>query len=845
MRVVNTFNFTGGLQGWVVPAGVTSVFVECWGAAGGASEQNGTTPDTDAYGTSTQIKAPGGYISGYLSPTPGDPYYIYVGGMGGPGGIGSGAAGGGGYNGGGAGGTGYLIPSSLYGADGGSGGGGATDIRYGGGGTAQRIIVAGGGGGQGGGAPMSTSYIGGTTQNPTTPQPPYGGGSKGSDGVLIPVTYYPTGDRLGGSGGPDIAAGGGSGWSDWFAGTKVATMGGGGANQTAGGAAGYGAGPSGTAGSSGQGGAGAGVNSGNAGTMWDAGGGGGGGGYYGGGGGGAGNVGAGAGGGGSNWADTGKFTSIETWPHVWPPANGGASGAGGMCRLTYTAPPLAPTINSPANGKDVDPSLPLSVTFTHNGGTLSSIYMTAYDIAIQDVTASGSYVQTHVAIPNNGQWVHTYAASTFTAGHNYNLRVRTYDAQGDVSDWTTISLVVDTPLPAPTVTTSPTGTVTTTSLTTNWTNPSGSGETQFHVRWIDAVSSVIYAETSDIPSNGRTNLAPNPSFSVDTNSWVPMNIGGAGADPTITRSSTYSPTPGGGFSGLIAWAATGYKNYMGFQVGGLTVGQTYVAYASVAPAAYTTDPTVYIGVGDLGVRPVSGSRVGSQPWTANGTFQVIQTTFVADAPSMDVAIGTNGVANGSVYVGKVMVEKVPAGGVGNLGPWFDGDHLNGNSGSVSWYGTAGASASLLTVSDTLTYAINTDDYPGMPHNVPMKAQVRYQNSGTPNVWSAWGTSPSFTLDIDSPGAATVTVTPDNATGSASLAIAFVMGSGNTASVYADIYRRDITNNGEEIRIAKGVLPDGSGNATYVDKTLGSGVEYRYRVRVVSFGGGYTDTGDTT
>jgi hypothetical protein len=110
-----TFGYTGGMQTWVVPAGVTSAHFDIYGAAGGEPY----------YATFNPGK--GGRAQAELPLTPGSTVHIAVGGKGGY------PAGDPGYNGGGRG--------SEY------GGGGATDIRIGGTGLNDRVLVAGGGGG--------------------------------------------------------------------------------------------------------------------------------------------------------------------------------------------------------------------------------------------------------------------------------------------------------------------------------------------------------------------------------------------------------------------------------------------------------------------------------------------------------------------------------------------------------------------------------------------------------------------------------------------------------------------------------------------------------------------------
>ncbi len=204
-----TYTYTGGLQSWSVPTGVTSANFDVFGAQGGS-----------VTGTNQPVGGLGGETKGTLSVTPGDLYFVFVGGAG----VSANSAGtsttaAGGYNGGGAGGG----PTS---GDSGASGGGASDVRYGGTTLGDRLLVAGGGGGA-----AST------------------GGSTGDGGA--------GGATTGGSGAGEAATDGTGG------------------TQSAGGAAGNGGGASGTAGALGQGGNGGAVYSGGGGGGYYGGGGGG------------------------------------------------------------------------------------------------------------------------------------------------------------------------------------------------------------------------------------------------------------------------------------------------------------------------------------------------------------------------------------------------------------------------------------------------------------------------------------------------------------------------------------------------------------------------------------------
>jgi len=124
-----TYQYTGSVQKWVVPAGVSKIKIEAWGAQGGTIPNNSNTGGL------------GGYVSGEQVVSAGQILYVYVGGQGGAS-RGSWIDGcdcynnNGGWNGGGSG-SGSRGP----------GGGGGTDVRIDGTSIADRAIVAGGGAG--------------------------------------------------------------------------------------------------------------------------------------------------------------------------------------------------------------------------------------------------------------------------------------------------------------------------------------------------------------------------------------------------------------------------------------------------------------------------------------------------------------------------------------------------------------------------------------------------------------------------------------------------------------------------------------------------------------------------
>jgi PKD repeat protein len=128
-----TFDFTGGEQDFEVPACVSAVTIDAYGAQGG-----------EAY--ATLLGGKGGRATGTLAVTPGAKLAVFVGGAGitAPT-VGSAAGFAGGWNGGGSVHEQLNWVSQVEGLSG--TGGGASDVRVGGIALANRVIVAGGGGG--------------------------------------------------------------------------------------------------------------------------------------------------------------------------------------------------------------------------------------------------------------------------------------------------------------------------------------------------------------------------------------------------------------------------------------------------------------------------------------------------------------------------------------------------------------------------------------------------------------------------------------------------------------------------------------------------------------------------
>ena len=226
-----TFTYTGDVQTYVVPPGVTSISVELYGASGGyGSWEKQKYPDK-------YVPGKGGVLKATYPVEPGQKIYIFVGGQG------EDAQptyqGKGGYNGGGDGNN-----TGEYGPYCGGGGGGATDIRIGGVALENRVLVAGGGGGAGSNFPDGGDDGGdgggkeardGQSHGSTTHQSVGHGGTQtaGGEGGKWP-NYEKAENGKPGLGGnaPDSTSGGGGG-GGWYGGGAGCWAGGGGGSSYA------------------------------------------------------------------------------------------------------------------------------------------------------------------------------------------------------------------------------------------------------------------------------------------------------------------------------------------------------------------------------------------------------------------------------------------------------------------------------------------------------------------------------------------------------------------------------------------------------------------------------------
>jgi Glycine rich protein len=212
----HTYTYTGGRQSFKVPAGVTSIDVGAYGAAGGGGGVSYS---------GRQTVGRGGRVSATIPVQPGETLQVFVGGAG---------SNRGGFNGGGSGHAEF-------------GGGGASDVREGGDQLQNRVVVAAGGGGIGvvigsqageaGG--LGGGQIGGAGQGPPSGPNEGGGGgtqSRGGTGGLAVGHHHKTEGYPGRKGA--LGRGGGGGAGGYYSGNGGSGGGGGGGYFGGGGGAG-------------------------------------------------------------------------------------------------------------------------------------------------------------------------------------------------------------------------------------------------------------------------------------------------------------------------------------------------------------------------------------------------------------------------------------------------------------------------------------------------------------------------------------------------------------------------------------------------------------------------------
>lgn len=864
-HVVQTFRCTQTLQTFVVPAGVSSIFMELWGGSDGARFS----------GLNMASHSGQGYVSGTLTVTPGDTYNIYVGGKGEAykptTTSGQTVTSKGGYNGGGAGGS--AVGNGSYNVYSGSGGGGATDVRYGGTALSNRILVAPGSGGTAIAqwwAMTQNSTIPPSIANPTSPNPPY-------LGTADDYYFNPTAPNQCGQGGYGGSSHGAHGGGTVNTGGPYTNGGGGGASMTGGGSAGN-ALPShatvGNAGSLGVGGAGGSLTKSQ--TASDGhhyAGGGGGGGYYGGGGGATdngaaysknGSWSAGGGGGGSQYIST-SFANRLGYGHTMNRlALQGEVYYDGLAIFTYDQPPETPNVVGVLDGQFVDSTAPFEIQWEYSSPDIET-YQYGFEVDYQ-VTGGSSW--TAYVDARSSASGYTFPANTFTPGTNYTIRMRYFDNTGDPSAFFTFTIAPGLPNAAPTITYPAAGdSILDSPFTITW--EAIANEALYSIDIIDRSGgptdgNVLFTnnelsstrENFAWSANGDTAVHHTDSGSGLTgmDNWYVVDNASLGI--TLTTSNTCNArglaTGGTAKAFEVNWGSAGTNTdngWLTYDWINTVPGRTYnitVGFTRGADGASEVQLAASAGgSGESGAATTQSNWFGdtSNPALATGAWNWLTLQFVATTTITYVQLlpQSSSVGTNTGFFDALLVEQ----GAGNTpvasgAAYFDGGNANGQPGTASWENDFGngvpgnGTSQLVPASPVSSYSIDWTDTYGL-QSTDVEVQLKYVavGEGSAGAWSQIA-SVDCSINMSPPETPQVSMLADNLTGSITLAI--TNPAGTYPAIYNDVYRTDITNGGEEIRIATNLAP----STNFVDFTPATMTTYQYRVRAYSQPGGFAD-----
>ena len=259
-----------------------------------------------------------------------------------------------------------------------------------------------------------------------------------------------------------------------------------------------------------------------------------------------------------------------------------------------------------------------------------------------------------------------------------------------------------------------------------------------------------------------------------------------------------------------------------------------VAGTGVANTAYGENPTLnqwapmrlpftWDGAGTVAVN-LNGDATGV--WYDDIAVYVADNTDTPDFGNTDTWQGT--------FLANMLLELVYEEDGAGYGGYFDGSHLNGLTGSVSWSGTANASASYLTGTDILTGDITGEE-------APLANGLLFLDTLTEGavVNGYDGSQVSIPVDVKPslPATPTVSLTVDSTTGIMTLAINANDGAATYKTTSFDILRNGV-------RIATGLTPDiTTRDATYMDAP--GNTTATYVVRAIDAIGGFSDQTDGT
>lgn len=308
-----------------------------------------------------------------------------------------------------------------------------------------------------------------------------------------------------------------------------------------------------------------------------------------------------------------------------------------------------------------------------------------------------------------------------------------------------------------------------------------------------------------------------------------LKVSGFGTEPGATKDITALLTNGAGTYVLQGWgfspAASDHDAALGVAGTGVNGGVGVTASTSTRDAmTFIRMPFIWDGTGTVLVY-----ADGALAATHDLFYDLIEVYSFDEDSEPDFGNTDNGQ---QTFLSDMLVELLYEDD--DLPAYFDGSHLNGLTGTVSWSGAANASPSFLTGADVLTDTVAYSGSPLVNSSIfldtltedaivdgqdPVRASVAVKVNPTPPA------TPTVTLTVGNLMVLTINAA-DGAETSALKTVSF------------DVFRNGV-------RVATGLIPDQTTReATFTDAPA-SGEATTYIVRAWNASGGYADQTDGT
>lgn len=309
-----------------------------------------------------------------------------------------------------------------------------------------------------------------------------------------------------------------------------------------------------------------------------------------------------------------------------------------------------------------------------------------------------------------------------------------------------------------------------------------------------------------------------------------IHNGTGGADQAAQRDVTASLAGAGWyFAQARAFVSSGADHSAVLRVIASGSGNPIGVDSTLNAPVFLRVPFYWDGTGTVDIQVDGATSVGDF-W-----YDLIE-VYPADTTGAEASFGD--ADNGQItYLSDMLVELKYEEDASGYGAYFDGTNANGTGLTVSWRGTANASASYATGTDVVT---DTFEYDGAPLSGGSLYLVTLNRSDVALGHTGVKVSEAITVNPSAPPAPTVTLTFDNAKGLAYLSIDAADGAATYKTVYFDVYRGST-------RIATNLVPDQTTRLAALVDLPASGETAAYTVRAFDAIGGWADqtTGTVT